>query len=61
MHFPADLRLTPEQFTLVCASNREALLGLAAVCCVIAMAQIGSETGSRNGQLVFQLKRFVNQ
>jgi len=28
--FPPDLRLTPEQFALLCAENREAVLELAA-------------------------------
>ena len=44
---PLDLRLTPEQFELVCAENREALLELAADGRVIAMTPTGSETGAQ--------------
>jgi len=39
--------LTPEQFELVCAENREAVLELAADGHVIAMTPTGSETSGR--------------
>ena len=61
LRFPADLRLTPEQFELVCAENREAVLELDAEGRLIAMTPTGSETGSRNGELFFQLKLFANR
>ena len=48
LRFPADLRLTAEQFELVCAENREAVLELDADGRLIAMTPTGSETGSRN-------------
>ena len=59
LRLPQDLRLTPEQFELVCAENREAVLELAADGRVIAMTPTGSETGSRNGELFFQLKLYA--
>jgi Uma2 family endonuclease len=58
LRLPRDLRLTPEQFELVCAENRDAVLELAADGRVIAMTPTGSETGSRNGELFFQLKLY---
>jgi len=51
LRFPLDLRLTPEQFELVCAENREAVLELDADGRLIALTPTGSETGSRNGEL----------
>jgi Uma2 family endonuclease len=61
LRLPPDLRLTPEQFALVCAENREAVLELAADGRVIAMTPTGSETGLRNGELFFQLKLYAKQ
>ncbi len=61
LRFPADLRLTPEQFELLCSENREAVLELDADGRLIAMTPTGSETGSRNGELFFQLKVFANR
>ena len=58
---PVDLRLTPEQFERVCAENREAVLELDAEGRLIMMTPTGSETGSRNGELFFQLKLFANR
>ncbi|WP_370587007.1 hypothetical protein [Synechococcus sp. WH 8101] len=55
LRLPADLRLTPEQFELVCAENREAVLELAADGHVIAMTPTGSETSGRNSRLVMRL------
>ena len=60
LHFPVDLRLTPEQFELVCAENREAVLEHDADGRLIVMTPTGSETGSRNGELFFQLKLFAS-
>ncbi|MFM7452662.1 MAG: Uma2 family endonuclease [Cyanobium sp.] len=59
LRFPADLRLTPEQFALLCAENREAVLELAADGQVLAMTPTGSETGARNIELAFQLQRYA--
>jgi Uma2 family endonuclease len=61
LRLPPDLRLTPEQFELVCAENREAVLELGADGRVIAMTPTGSETGSRNGELFFQLKLYAKR
>ena len=59
LRLPADLRLTPEQFEQVCAENREAVLELTADGRVLMMTPTGSETGARNGELLFQLKLFA--
>jgi Uma2 family endonuclease len=61
LRFPHELRFTPEQFELVCAENREAVLELDADGRLIAMTPTGSETGSRSGELFFQLKLFSNR
>ncbi|MFM1899822.1 MAG: hypothetical protein RLZZ216_398 [Cyanobacteriota bacterium] len=61
LRLPADLRLTPEQFELVCAENREAVLELAADGHVIAMAPTGSETSGRNSRLVMRLLLWADQ
>jgi Uma2 family endonuclease len=55
LRLPAALRLTPEQFELVCTENREAVLELAADGAVIAMTPTGSETSGRNSRLVMRL------
>jgi len=59
LRFPPDLRLTPDQFALLCAENRDAVLELAADGRVLAMTPTGSETGGRNSELSFQLQRFA--
>jgi len=59
LRFPFDMRLTPVQFALLCAENREAVLELAADGQVLAMTPTGSETGGRNIELAFQLQRFA--
>lgn len=56
----ATLRFAPEQFELVCAENREAVLELAADDHVVAITPTGSEIGSRNSELLFQLKHYTN-
>ena len=61
LRLPPDLRLTPEQFELVCAENRDAVLELAADGRVIAMTPTGSETGARNSELLFQLKLYAKR
>ncbi|MFM7453449.1 MAG: Uma2 family endonuclease [Cyanobium sp.] len=61
LRLPPDLHLTPEQFERVCAENRDAVLELAADGRVIAMTPTGSETGARNGELLFQLKLYTKR
>ena len=59
LRLPHELRLTPEQFALVCAENREAVLELAADGRVIAITPTGSEISRRNSELLFQLQQFA--
>jgi len=59
LRFPSGLRLTPDQFAVLCAENREAVLELAADGRVLAMTPTGSETGGRNSELAYQLQRFA--
>ncbi|MFN6131830.1 MAG: Uma2 family endonuclease [Synechococcaceae cyanobacterium] len=48
---PQDLRLTPEQFALVCEANPDAVLELAADGQLITMTPSGGETGALNYNL----------
>ena len=60
LQLPFELRLTPEQFALVCRANPEAVLELAADGQLIAMTPTGGETGQRNlalGALLWQAVR----
>ncbi len=50
------LRLTPEQFALVCAANPEAVLELAADGRLITMTPTGGETSHRNSRLLTRLQ-----
>jgi Uma2 family endonuclease len=59
LRFPLGLRLTPAQFALLCAENREAVLELASDGQVRSMTPTGSETGGRSIELAFQLQRFA--
>ena len=59
LRLPPDLRLSPEQLELVCAENRDAVHELAADGHVVALTPTGSETGSCNGELFFQLKLYA--
>jgi len=61
LRLPWDLRLTPEQFERVCQANPEAVLELSADGTLIAMTPTGGETGSRNGEIVFQLRAFCRR
>jgi len=58
LRLPPDLRLTPEQFEQVCQANPDAVLELAADGSLIAMTPTGGETGSTNGELLYQLRAF---
>jgi len=60
LQLPADLRLTAEQFAQVCAANPEAVLELSADGHLITMTPTGGETGSRNSDLIFQLRAFAS-
>jgi Uma2 family endonuclease len=59
LQLPWDLRLNADQFERVCQANPDAVLELTADGQLIAMAPTGSETGARNNELSFQLKRFA--
>ncbi|MEO1003766.1 MAG: Uma2 family endonuclease [Cyanobacteria bacterium J06638_7] len=61
LRLPVDLRLTPEQFELVCAENREAVLELSANGRLIQMTPTGSETGARNSRLVMRLLLWADE
>lgn len=53
---PADLRLSPQQFALVCAANPGAVLELTADGQVIAMTPTGGEISARNNLLNTRLQ-----
>ena len=55
LRLPWDLRLTPEQFELVCRANPEAVLELDADGLLLVMTPTGGETSSRNSRLLIQL------
>ncbi len=59
LRLPPELRLTPEQFELVCAENREAVLELAADGRLITMTPTGGDTSARNTELVYQLQHYA--
>jgi Uma2 family endonuclease len=56
---PGELRLTPEQFALVCEANPDAVLELAADGQLIRMTPTGGETGRRNTKLIYQLTHWA--
>ena len=53
---PPTLRLTPEQFALVCEANPDAVLELAADGQLIRLTPTGGETGARNALLCTSLQ-----
>ena len=53
---PTGLKLSPEQFALVCEANPEAVLELTAAGQLIAMTPTGGETGGRNNLLSTRLQ-----
>jgi len=61
LRFPTELRLTPEQFALLCAENRDAVLELSADGRVLAMTPTGSETGARNSRIEMRLLLWADQ
>ncbi|MGA1303518.1 MAG: Uma2 family endonuclease, partial [Cyanobium sp.] len=56
---PPDLRLTPEQFALVCEANPEAVLELAPDGQLITMTPTGGDTSSRNSLLITRLQNWA--
>jgi Uma2 family endonuclease len=56
---PTALRLSPEQFALVCEANPEAVLELAADGQLISMTPTGGDTGARNTILTYQLTHWA--
>ena len=56
---PHELRLTPQQFALVCEANPDAVLELAADGQLITMTPTGGETGARNSNLAYQLSHWA--
>jgi len=58
---PPALRLTPEQFALVCEANPDAVLELAADGQLITMTPTGGETGRRNTRLLSRLEVWADQ
>lgn len=58
---PPGLKLSPEQFALVCEANPEAVLELAADGQLIAMTPTGGETGRRNTRLLFLLQAWADR
>ena len=57
---PQDLRLTPEQFAMVCDANPDAVLELAADGQLITMPPTGGETGRRNTRLLTRLQSWAD-
>jgi Uma2 family endonuclease len=55
LRFPPALRLTPEQFALLCVENFEQVLELASDGQVLAMTPTCSETGARNSHIEMSL------
>jgi Uma2 family endonuclease len=58
---PPALRLSHEQFALVCDANPEAVLELAADGHLIAMTPTGGDTGRRNSRLIARLQTWADQ
>lgn len=56
-----DLRLSPEQFALVCEANPEAVLELAADGQLISMTPTGGDTGRRNTRLLTLLQAWADR
>ena len=58
---PTELRLSPEQFALVCQANPDAVLELSASGQLISTTPTGGDTGSRNTALLFALQSYARQ
>jgi Uma2 family endonuclease len=57
---PPGLKLSPEQFALVCEANPEAVLELMADGQLITMTPTGGETGRRNTRLLARLQAWAD-
>jgi len=57
---PPELRLSVDQFTLVCEANPEAVLELMADGQLITMTPTGGETGRRNTRLLARLQAWAD-
>jgi Uma2 family endonuclease len=64
LHLPRELtpalRLTPEQFSELCAANPEAVLELGPEGNLIEMTPAGGETGRRNSRLLMRLQLWAD-
>ena len=58
---PPGLKLSPEQFALVCEANPEAVLELTAAGQVMAMTPTGGETSRRNTRLLSRLQAWAER
>ena len=58
---PTELRLTPEQFALVCQANPDAVLELSASGRLISMTPTGGDTSTRNSALIFALQSYAKR
>jgi Uma2 family endonuclease len=56
-----ELRLSPEQFALVCEANPEAVLELAADGQLISRTPTGGDTGRRNTRLITRLQTWADR
>lgn len=56
-----ELRLSPEQFALVCAANPEAVLELTADGRLITMTPTGGDTGRGNSRLLSRLQTWAER
>jgi Uma2 family endonuclease len=61
LQWPADLRLSAEQFALVCAANPDAVLELDSSGQLIQMTPTGGETGARNSRLLLRLMAWAER
>ena len=58
---PPELRLSPEQFALVCQANPDAVLELSASGHLISMTPTGGDTSARNSALIFALQAYARR
>jgi Uma2 family endonuclease len=58
---PPELRLSPEQFALVCQANPNAVLELNASGELISMTPTGGDTSARNSALIYALEAYARR
>ena len=61
LQLPPELRLSPEQFALVCQANPDAVLELSASGHLISMTPTGGDTSARNSALIFALQAYARR